>query len=65
MSVYPIDQYQNAIPRAMRLHELNSQDSIGHMKNPLHERFIAEQWSLNGNDAAYRSALKKKKRKKA
>ena len=43
MSVYPIDRYQNAIPRAMPLHELKkvqlqehftpmTHDSIGHLK---------------------------------
>ena len=43
MNIYPIDQYQNAIPRAMLPHELEkvqlhkrfmlmTQDSIGHLK---------------------------------
>ena len=43
LSVYPIDRYQNAIPRAMPLHALKkvqlqehftlmTQDSIGHLK---------------------------------
>ena len=54
ISVYPIDWYQNAIPRAMSLHELKqvqlqecvtlmTQDSIGH-ENSLHEPFITKRW---------------------
>ena len=44
MSIYPIDQYQNTIPRAMLLHELKkfqlqerftlmTHDSVGHLKS--------------------------------
>ena len=70
INVYPIDQYQNAIPRVMPLHELKK----GRFKNvsgswhrmqlviwkccawPFYHWVVA--WSLNGNAAAHRSVLK-------
>ena len=72
MSLYPIDQYQNAIPRAIRLHKLKqvqskeyfmlmTHDSIGHLER---SAWVLYCWvvalSLNGDTVAYHSALKKK-----
>ena len=53
MSVYSIDQYQNAVPKAMLLYELKkillqerftlmTYDSIGLLKQTLHEFFVAD-----------------------
>ena len=74
MSIYPIDQYQNAIPRVMLLHELKNvqlqecfklltHDSIGHLQtlcmSVLQLSDGVESERKNGNTAAHPSVLKK------
>ena len=57
MSVYLIDRYQNALPRATYAHDTWSSENALHERfqmtkchertsseNALHERFITEQW---------------------
>ena len=64
MNIYPIDQYENTIPRVMPLHELKkalimTQDSIGHLKM-LCMRVLLFRGGMesDGNTAAYCPVLK-------
>ena len=74
MSVCPVDQYQNAMPRAMLLHQLKNvqlqerstvmtHDSLGHLKR-LCMSVLLLRWALvlnlNGNAVAHGFALKKR-----